>query len=103
MGRDSSQVDVELSAPAVNETLESWQVSTRDAGTLLRGGSMCKVAGSINSTGCDSVSHFQNLHFIQLLCENSCSLHKKAVYVRSFHSVNFRLYFQFGVNARRKS
>lgn len=48
-------MDVELSAPAVNETLESWQVSTRDAGTLLRGGSMCKVAGSINSTGCDSV------------------------------------------------
>lgn len=49
------------------------------------------------------VCHFQNLHFIQLLCENSCSLPKKPVYIRSIHSVNFRLYFQFRVNARRKA
>lgn len=49
------------------------------------------------------VSHSQNLHFSQLLGENSCSLPKKTVYTRSLNSVNFRLYSQFSVNAGRKA
>lgn len=72
-------MDVNLSGPAANKSLQSsWQVSTRDAGTLLHGGSTCKVAGDILRTETPFVSHFQNLHF---LCENSCSLPKKPVYI----------------------
>lgn len=57
----------------------------------------------MNSRGCDSVSHFHNLCFLQLLCKSSWSLPEKTFYGRSFLSANFRQNFQLRVNARRKA
>ena len=98
-------MDVNLSAPEMNKTRQpSRQVSTG----MLAPSSVVAVCvrwktALILQGVTQFVSHFQYLHFMQLLCENSCSLPKKTVYKRSFHSVNFRLYFQFRVNAGRKA
>ena len=101
---DSCQVDVNVSAPALQTLQPSWQISMRDDGTLLHGGSTCKVAATTNSMGCDSVYFsVSKLTSYPTSVWEQLPLIQEDIYIRNFHIVNFRLYFQFRVNTRSKA